>query len=809
MWLLYVGAFSNAPTSNCPPAPSSAISHYRTYLKCVYENSSISPNTKWQPSPGRQFITLAVVEGGRCRDEYIGHTLLGDIKQVLINRKEICIEQILEPVKGQDKLRLVLMEGAPGIGKSTLAWELCRKWEELSCMQQYSLVVLLRLREEKVQQISEVSHLFISYESKHKKSLVEEVSESQGSGVLFILDGFDELPKTFQKESLLLDLIRGDVLPESTVLVTSRPTATAELLSYSPKHIEILGFTQESVKAYAFSTFSSVGKPEKLKKFMDYISAGENPAINSLMYIPLNAAIIVRMYLDCKSDALLPHTLTELYTLLCLTILDRDLKIAIKKIKDLPADLHEQFLHLSQIAFEGILNEEVIFHSLPSDFSHFGFLDAVSALYGGGRVSYSFLHLTLQEFLAAYHISHLGSSGLEVFKQHGKDKRWNIVWRFVAGLTKFEHYKGHMDSDLFIESREDSEISLFTIQCLFEAQSVDHFSSILARPFLRFHSTYNCTALDTYAIGFCIANFYTKAARSVDIYNYSTPFMCGLKKKTSRASIGMLDVHECPVDGSVLKAILPYHLSFLRFHECSFTNDDLINLSELIPDMTNLKRLELYFDEDVNYKDLEHGLFHILQQLFHSNVTTLALGYPGFCRSLRDSPHDLSSALKKLVCPSSGTLEYLLVGSACVVDDDDDDSGLLASLVSAPSSLKSLTLESTSLSGHESYLKNNTCLTKLGFFPWPIDWSGQVAHLVQILEHNTTLQHLDLSFDINDHIIDAMKTIIMEALPKNQNLHSVVISISGTGDSNDELLSYMRTHHEELTKDQRIEYRYS
>ena len=542
MWLLYVGAFSNASTSNCPPAPSSAISHYRTYLKKRYGNSSISPGTKWPPSPGREFISLALVEGQRCRDEYIGHALYDNIKQVPKNRKIISIEQILEPVKGQNKPRLVLMEGAPGIGKSTLAWELCRKWEELSCMQQYSLVVLLRLREQRVQQISEVSQLFISYESKHKKSLVEEVLESLGSGVLFILDGFDELPKTLQKEGFLLDLIRGDVLPASTVLVTSRPSATAQLLtSCSPKHIEILGFTQESVKAYASSIFS---EPKDLKKFLESISASENPAINSLMYVPLNAAIIVQIYLDCKSDALLPHTLTELYTLLCLTILNRDLKIRVDNFLDLPTDLYEKFLHLTKIAFEGILDEEVIFHTLPPGLVHFGFLDAVSALYGGGRVSYNFLHLTLQEFFAAYHISHLGSSGLEVFKQHGKDERWNVVWRFVAGLTKFEHYKGHMDSDLFIESREDSEtkISLFTIQCLFEAQSVDHFSPIFSTSpaTTTWVDARNYTALDTYALGFCISNFHTGDSWSVDMYmnNHSTPFACGLKRKTP--SVGVI-----------------------------------------------------------------------------------------------------------------------------------------------------------------------------------------------------------------------------------------------------------------------------
>ena len=480
MWLLYVDTFSSAPTSNCPPAPSSAISHYREYLEIVYENSTISPDTKWPPTPSREFITLAVVEGqAHCRDEYIGHTLQGNIKQVLKNRKEISIEEILLADKGQKKPpRLVLMEGAPGIGKSTLAWELCRK-----SMRQYSLVVLLRLREVKVQNISNMSQLFCQYESEDKKSLVEEVAKSQGRDMLFILDGFDELPKTLQEESFLLDLIRGRVLPASTVLVTSRPSATAELLtSCRPKHIEILGFTQKSVEAYASSVFSC--EPEKLAKFKAYISASENPAINSLMYVPLNAAIIVLIYKDCKSDSLLPHTLTELYTQLCLTILNRYLKlnhpsVRVDKFEDLPSDLYQQFLHMSQVAFEGIENEKIIFHTVPSRLVHFGFLDAVSALYGAGRVSYNFLHLTLQEFFAAYHISHLGSSGLEVFKQYGKDKDWEVVWRFVAGLTKFKGYEGHMDS-LFIESNEDHKITLELsfIQCLFEAQTMDHFSSL-------------------------------------------------------------------------------------------------------------------------------------------------------------------------------------------------------------------------------------------------------------------------------------------------------------------------------------------
>ena len=799
MCLLYVDTFSSAPTSNCPPAPSSAISHYREYLEIVYENSTISPDTKWPPTPSREFITLAVVKGQtHCRDEYIGHTLQGNIKQVLSDRKEISIDEILLADRGQKKPpRLVLMEGAPGIGKSTLAWELCRK-----SMRQYSLVVLLRLREVKVQNISNMSQLFCQYENEDKKSLVEEVAKSQGRDMLFILDGFDELPKTLQEESFLLDLIRGRVLPASTVLVTSRPSATTELrTSCRPKHIEILGFTQESVEAYASSVFSS--EPEKLTKFKAYISASENPAINSLMYVPLNAAIIVLIFSDCKSDSLLPHTLTELYTQLCLTILNRYLKmnhpsVRVDKFEDLPSDLYQQFLHMSQVAFEGIENEDVIFHTVPSRLVHFGFLDAVSALYGGGRVSYNFLHLTLQEFFAAYHISHLSSSGLEVFKQYGKHKRWNVVWRFVAGLTKFKGYEGHIDS-LFIRSYKGHTIlELFFIQCLFEAQTMDHFSSLFrTSPTTAHVDSWYGTALDSYALGYCIANFHTGVLWSVEIKEYLTSFLCGLK--TNAPSVGViqqLHLHDSP-DFDVRK--LPLNdLSVFHLENLSLTDADLISLSEHVPNMSHLK--ELSIRDLKEYVQLhEDGLLKILQQLSHSNVTTLDISGTGVCRLLKDSPHDYYSAIKALICPPSGRLEELHVG------DIRGDEDTLAGLVSGPSSLKTLKFEND-ISPYVPYLMNNTCLTTLHisqFFDVSVD---DIPHMVTIVEHNKTLQHLEFGTCFVDDI-DSLRTLV-GALSSNNTLKSIGIGIRGAGDSDDEVSSYMRTHHRDLTSDPRVTWVY-
>ena len=821
MWLLYVDTFSSAPTSNCPPAPSSAISHYREYLEIVYENSTISPDTKWPPTPSTEFITLAVVEGQtQCRDKYIGKTLQGNIKQVLNNRKEISIEDIFNADKSKKKPpRLVLMEGAPGIGKSTLAWELCRK-----SMRQYSLVVLLRLREVKVQNISNMSQLFCQYESEDKKSLVEEVAKSQGRDMLFILDGFDELPKTLQEESFLLDLIRGRVLPASTVLVTSRPSATAELrTSCRPKHIEILGFTQESVEAYASSVFSS--EPEKLTKFKAYISAAKNPAINSLMYVPLNAAIIVLIFSVCKSDALLPHTSTELYTQLCLTILNRYLKmnhpsVPVDKFDDLPDDLYQQFLHMSQVAFEGIKNEKVIFHTVPSNLVHFGFLDAVSALYGGGRVSYNFLHLTLQEFFAAYHISHLSSSGLEVFKQYGKEERWNVVWRFVAGLAKFKGYEGLIDS-LFVKSNEDHKITLTLsfIQCLFEAQTMNHFSSLFrTSPTTALVVAVGSTALDSYALGYCIANFHTGVPWSVVISNYLTPFLCGLK--TNAPSVGViqqLHLLHSPDDVDVRE--LPLNdLIVLKIEHFSLTDADLISLSEHVPNMTHLKKLSIcHLEERVQLH--EDGLLKILQQLSHSNVTTLDIAGTGVCSLLKDSPHDYYSTIKALICPSSGRLEELCVGDTSIKalilprfrrleelhDDEDDDT--LAGLVSGPSSLKTLKLNDINISPHVPYLMNNTCLTTLHiarrYYPYSeIAVDDDISHMATIVEHNKTLQHLEFAYCHVDDIY-SLRTLV-GALSSNNTLKSIRVRTSGSGHSDDEISSYIRTHHRDLTSDPRV-----
>ena len=102
-------------------------------------------------------------------------------------------------LKADDNVRLVVVEGEPGIGKSTLAWELCRQWPTLESLKRFSLVVLLRLREERVQSAKDISDLFYHHDTELSRHLGKEVEKREGDGVLFIFDGFAEFPSKLRQ----------------------------------------------------------------------------------------------------------------------------------------------------------------------------------------------------------------------------------------------------------------------------------------------------------------------------------------------------------------------------------------------------------------------------------------------------------------------------------------------------------------------------------------------------------------------------------------------------------------------------------
>ena len=83
--------------------------------------------------------------------------------------------------------------------------------------------------------------------------------EEGGRGSVFVFDGFDEFPTEFRKKFLVVEVISGSYLPKAAVLVTSKPSATTELLSVCQtavdKCIEIVGFSEEEIQEYIESIY--------------------------------------------------------------------------------------------------------------------------------------------------------------------------------------------------------------------------------------------------------------------------------------------------------------------------------------------------------------------------------------------------------------------------------------------------------------------------------------------------------------------------------------------------------------------------
>ena len=172
-------------------------------------------------------------------------------------------------------------------------------------------------------------------------------------------------------------------------------------------------------------------------------------------------------------------------------------------------------------------------------------------------------------------------------------------------------------------------------------------------------------------------------------------------------------------------------------------------------------------------------MFKTLQQLVHSNVTTLNIVNSGFCKFLMHFRHDFYSALKFLICPSSGKLEKLHVGHSFVDIGYEDYSDRLASLVSGPSSLKSLSLvfpSPSSLLAHIPYLQNNTCLTTLHLHLEDNACDNEEIFLAiaEIVEHNKTLQHLMIDEVVFVKKMDSLR-ILVGTISKNKTLLSIEV----------------------------------
>ena len=426
----------------------------------------------WPPRVGQDFFgRLALLE---TKDKDIlspktllqkqWHILRGEIDQIpcTTNDKEIDIQDILKPNNSGQSLRVVI-DGPPGIGKTTLCRKLLNMWANGKLTHgRFELALYCPLRNETVAQARTLEDLSV-YESPKVSKVVEWMKAREGEGLLLIFDGWDELSTDLRQSSLPSRIIRKNTLAKCTVIVTSRSYASSSLLEISSidRHIEVLGFFENEIKEVIKGTLDKeCHLAERLIKDLEIRSD-----VLSLCYVPLVCSLVILVY--CKSDGQLPVTVTELYENFILQTIRRHVKTKsthkieprrLHSLNDLPSVLNVPFQELCQFAYLNLKENKLTFTSHQLDQSlqnvvNEDYLGLMTMFNIFDDERYQFIHLTIQEFLAAWWIANVYEKTEEIFAEHFANDYFRMCMKFVAGLSHLKHdsYQQYFDKSVDLQ----------------------------------------------------------------------------------------------------------------------------------------------------------------------------------------------------------------------------------------------------------------------------------------------------------------------------------------------------------------------
>ena len=200
-----------------------------------------------------------------------------------------------------------------GIGKTTLANEICVKWARDGFLSEdFDIVLLIPLRLAHERSVEEVMVRHIGEE------VYSEMKEQRGERCLIIFEGLDEIAMNCQtSDDFLVRVIKECTLLElATILITSRPHACNEI--HAGRTVEIVGFGLTEIKQFSEKSFMDT---QTVKDFE--LQLKQYPHILSLCYIPMNLVMIIRIFQTKKK---LPSTVTALYQLFLVMTLQREIQ---------------------------------------------------------------------------------------------------------------------------------------------------------------------------------------------------------------------------------------------------------------------------------------------------------------------------------------------------------------------------------------------------------------------------------------------------------------------------------------------------
>lgn len=323
----------------------------------------------------------------------------------------VTMSEIFKSHEECENPRTSLIEGKPGMGKTTYCKKLVYGWaigkqETGGFLPSFKIVLFIKCRDMKGDLWAAIDDQLLprDIDEAEKEKFFNFIRRNQ-SAVLLVLDGLDEV--SVSKLPMFAEIIQGRLLPKCYLVVTARHEAGVQVRRHCDTLLEVEGFTKEDARNFITKYFKT--RENLAKTLIEEI--GKDKKLKDMAANPLNTALFC---LVCEDfEGVFPESRTELYVEIVQCVLRR-----YKQKKQLPVNGEDfieeygtQLKHLGGIALNGLLEDNLDFDESElgnhkSDLPGFGFL---SVQPGGSKLRprrrYAFLHKSFQEWFAAYYLS--------------------------------------------------------------------------------------------------------------------------------------------------------------------------------------------------------------------------------------------------------------------------------------------------------------------------------------------------------------------------------------------------------------------